>query len=156
MGPCVTPQLIPVGSKALIVKLFVLNFSLQLTSGRPTASHRLHSFFLSHFLIPFNMGFTSRHPRYTIAGIVGLFVTILVFVNSEPSHMSRPYPPRLRGQNGLHHPPGYVEEQIKLSESYYQKSLKERQGLIQKWGPSPSQVNPFPSNGEFYTLCPSL
>jgi len=30
------------------------------------------------------MGFTARHPRYTIALIVLLFVSILIFANSDP------------------------------------------------------------------------
>ena len=92
------------------------------------------------------MGFTARHPRYTIALVVLLFVTVLLFINSDPSS-NRPYP------LSFHEHPGYVDEQIKISEAYYQESLKERQNLIAKWGPSPSQVDPFPSKGEFYTLC---
>jgi hypothetical protein len=103
------------------------------------------------------MGFTARHPRYTIALIVLLFVSVLIFANSDPSpdYLSRPYPITFR-KGGLPPPPGYVEDQIKTSEAYYQESLKERQKLITKWGPSPSQVDAFPSNGEFYTLCKQM
>lgn len=88
------------------------------------------------------MAFASRHLRYIIAGVVTFLVTI--FLLSEPPRVTR-----------LSRMFGSVEEQIELSESYYQNSLKERNNLIRKWGPSPSQVDSFPSNGEFYTLCPS-
>lgn len=88
------------------------------------------------------MAFASRHFRYIIAGVVTFLVTI--FLLSEPPRVTR-----------LSRMFGSVEEQIELSESYYQNSLKERNNLIRKWGPSPSQVDSFPSNGEFYTLCPS-
>ena len=49
-------------------------------------------------------------------------------------------------------PAGYVEDQIKLSESYYQETLEERQQLIARWGPSPSQLQSFPTNVAEYTL----
>jgi hypothetical protein len=88
-----------------------------------------------------------------------LFVSILFFANSGPSpgYLSRPYPLAFRKHgDGPPPPPGYVEDQIKASEAYYQASLKERQKLITKWGPSPSQVDAFPSHGEFYTLCEKM
>ncbi|KZP34203.1 hypothetical protein FIBSPDRAFT_719945 [Athelia psychrophila] len=94
------------------------------------------------------MGFTSRHPRYTMALIVGLFVSVLVFANSDPpmhGHQ-RPYPPSFnKGRTSM-------EDQIHLSEEYYNLALGERQRMITKWGPSPSDIDPFPSSGEFYTL----
>lgn len=101
------------------------------------------------------MGFAARHPRYTIALIVLFFITILFFANSDspPGFLSRPYPLSFSHRHGgPHTPPGYVEDQIKLSEGYYQESLKERQQLITQWGPSPSQVEGFPAHGEYYTL----
>ena len=103
------------------------------------------------------MGFTARHPRYTMALIMLLFISVLIFANSEPSprYLPRPYPLSFP-KHGEGLPPGYVEDQIKTSEAYYQESLKERQKLITKWGPSPSQVAAFPSNGEFYTLCKQM
>lgn len=101
------------------------------------------------------MGFAARHPRYTIALVVLLFVSFLVLMNSDSSSVSRPYPISFHehGHGHGYPPPGYVEEQINRSEAYYQESLKERQKLITKWGPSPSEVEAFPSKGEFYTLC---
>jgi len=103
------------------------------------------------------MGFTARHPRYATALIILLFISILIFANFEPSpqYLPRPYPLSFP-KHGERLPPGYVEDQIKTSEAYYQESLKERQKLITKWGPSPSQVAAFPSNGEFYTLCKQM
>jgi hypothetical protein len=104
------------------------------------------------------MGFAARHPRYTIALIVLFFVTVLFFANSDSSstYLSRPYPLAFHKQADTLPPhPGNVDDQIRASEMYYQESLKERQKLITKWGPSPSQVDAFPSNGEFYTLCKS-
>jgi len=100
------------------------------------------------------MGFAARHPRYTIALVVLLFVSFLVLMNSDSSSVSRPYPISFHehGHGHGYPPPGYVEEQINRSEAYYQESLKERQKLITKWGPSPSEVEAFPSKGEFYTL----
>lgn len=105
------------------------------------------------------MGFPARHPRYTIALVVLLFVSVLVFSNSDssPAYLSRPYPLAFRKHGDRPPPsPGYVEDQIRTSEAYYQASLKERQKLITKWGPSPSQVDAFPSHGEFYTLCKNM
>ena len=98
------------------------------------------------------MGFAARHPRYTIAIIILLFISILVFVNSDASshgYLPRPYPLSIRGRP----PPGFVEDQVKTSEAHYQEILKERQKLIAKYGPTPSQVDSFPTHGEFYTLC---
>ena len=100
------------------------------------------------------MGFVSRHPRYTMALIVGLFVSVLFFANSEPSmrvHHRRPYPVAVNSKR----PPqfgGSVEDQIALSEGYYELALDERRAMIKKWGPA-DKIDPFPSSGEFYTLC---
>lgn len=95
------------------------------------------------------MGFSARHPRYTIALVVLLFISVLFFANSD----SPPSLSRFRQNHGNHRPPTpNVEDQIKLSESYYQETLKERQQLIAHWGPSSSQVEGFPTHGEYYTL----
>jgi len=94
----------------------------------------------------------SRHPRYTIALVFILFVTILYFTNvnfgpelsfSEESSLSS----KSHSGKGVS-----VEEQIKINEMYYQEHLKNREALITKWGPTREQVEAFPIHDEFYTL----
>ncbi|KAF7979842.1 hypothetical protein HWV62_40585 [Athelia sp. TMB] len=118
----------------------------------PPPPHTPTPTYAPYYTEPFNMGFVSRHPRYTIALIVGAFVSVLVFANGEPARTHRrPYPVAVRGKR----PPqfgGGVEDQIALSEGYYELALDERRAMIAKWGPA-AQIDPFPSSGEFYTLC---
>ncbi|EGO25988.1 hypothetical protein SERLADRAFT_388764 [Serpula lacrymans var. lacrymans S7.9] len=98
------------------------------------------------------MALYSRHPRFTIALLVLIFIFVLLFANSgSPDMLERPYPVALSKTTSL--PPGFfVQEQLKLNEAHYQDMLEQRQGLIAKWGPTAEKVDPFPSNGEFYTL----
>lgn len=97
------------------------------------------------------MGFSSRHPRYTVALVVFFFVSVLILANLPPSRdfRHRLYPPSYHNRLPTHS----VEDQIQLSETHYKFSLAERQKLIHKYGPSPSQIESFPSHGEYYTLC---
>ena len=99
-------------------------------------------------------GFHIHHHRYTITLIIVLGLTVLLLMNAylQPVHLPLPHenlPFHAHGRLSS----GNVEDQIKLSESYYQDSLKERQKLITKMGPLPSQIDAFPSHGEFYILC---
>lgn len=47
---------------------------------------------------------------------------------------------------------GSLEVKLAYQEDLYQDYLKERQGLIKKWGPMIDQVQTFPHNGQFYTM----
>lgn len=47
---------------------------------------------------------------------------------------------------------GRLETKLAYQEDQYQDYLKDRQGLIKKWGPSIEQVKTFPHNGQFYTM----
>lgn len=47
---------------------------------------------------------------------------------------------------------GSLEVKLAYQEEQYQDYLKERQGLIKKWGPTIDQVKTFPHNGQFYTM----
>ncbi len=47
---------------------------------------------------------------------------------------------------------GSLEVKLAYQEDQYQDYLKERQGLIKKWGPTIDQVKTFPHNGQFYTM----
>lgn len=47
---------------------------------------------------------------------------------------------------------GPLSVQLAYQEDQYQDYLKDRQGLIKKWGPTIEQVQTFPHNGQFYTM----
>ena len=47
---------------------------------------------------------------------------------------------------------GTLDVKLAYQEDQYQEYLKDRQGLIQKWGPTIDQVQTFPHNGQFYTM----
>ncbi|KAG6380486.1 methyltransferase domain-containing protein [Boletus reticuloceps] len=86
----------------------------------------------------------SRHPRFTIALLGLIFISILLFANSEPHDP-------LFNSAGLHRG-GSLAQSLAVEEVRYQKFLDRRQDLIRKWGPTPDKIDPFPSHGEFYTL----
>lgn len=97
-----------------------------------------------------------RHPRYFLmVCVMGLVTLFLVFhsANGLPEEFPEPrsYPLAFRGKQA---PLGYVQDQIRISETRYRASLEERKGMISKWGLT--KVDPFPSHGEFYTLCMSV
>ncbi|KDQ55720.1 hypothetical protein JAAARDRAFT_159072 [Jaapia argillacea MUCL 33604] len=98
------------------------------------------------------MTFYARHPRYSIFLIVCLFITLLMFFNSSPGGpdggAGRAYPFQRRPPTKALH----TEEVIDMTESSYREALRERQRMIRKWGPTPRDVDAFPSHGEFYTL----
>ncbi|EPQ57149.1 hypothetical protein GLOTRDRAFT_58317 [Gloeophyllum trabeum ATCC 11539] len=99
------------------------------------------------------MSFFNRHPRYTIALVVCLFVLVIILFNSDSAGPGGPSAYRFRGQRRPPPPPGlYTEDVVAMNEAAYQESLKERQKLIAKYGPTASSVEAFPSHGEFYTL----
>ncbi|KAG8214141.1 hypothetical protein J3R82DRAFT_10907 [Butyriboletus roseoflavus] len=92
------------------------------------------------------MALHSRHPRFTIALLVLIFISVLLFANSEPDDL-------LFGQVGFHRSAGrYLAESLRIEEEQYQKMLDQRQDLIKKWGPTADKIDPFPSHGEYYTL----
>jgi len=101
------------------------------------------------------VAFTSRHPRYTIALVVILFITILYYINADQSSFDfseRPFHGPPKGQSH----PGTLgmstRNEIRISEAVYKEHLKNRQGLIKKFGPTISDIESFPTHGEFYTL----
>jgi len=97
-----------------------------------------HSFKFSWFN---TMALYTRHPRFTAALLVLIVISLYMFT-SDPSF--RPVTFNLHG--------GPLVETLALEEVYYDKMLQQRQELIKKWGPTSDKVDPFPSNGEFYTL----
>ncbi|TFK54561.1 hypothetical protein OE88DRAFT_1624747 [Heliocybe sulcata] len=98
------------------------------------------------------MSFFNRHPRYTISLIVALFVLVLILFNSD-SGAPGPNGYRFRGYGRPPPPPSlYAEDAVAMNEARYQDALKERQTLIQKYGPTASKVEAFPTNGDFYTM----
>lgn len=81
-----------------------------------------------------NMALYSRHPRFTIALLVLIFISVLLFANSEPD--DPPFSPVgfTRG--------GALVESLRVEESRYQRMLDQRQDLIRKWGPTPDKIDP--------------
>ncbi|KAG9316855.1 hypothetical protein JVU11DRAFT_2927 [Chiua virens] len=90
------------------------------------------------------MALYSRHPRFTIALLVLIFISVLLFANSEPHDPLINSAGAYRGAS--------LAESLKVEEFYYQKMLEGRRDLVRKWGPTPDKIDPFPSHGEFYTL----
>jgi hypothetical protein len=87
----------------------------------------------------------SRHPRFTITLLVLVFLSVLLFANSESSHDSLLSAMAFRQNTDL-------VETLREEEFLYNKMLHLRQELIKKWGPTPEQVVPFPPRDDFYTL----
>lgn len=82
--------------------------------------------------------------RKTVALVAGFIISALLLANwLDYAHL--PYAPWPR--------PHHTEDQIRMSEGYYDLALGERQNLIKKWGPTVERVVSFPRNGEHYTLC---
>jgi len=90
------------------------------------------------------MALYSRHPRFTIALLVIIFISVLFFANSD-LHDPRITSVGFRRGGGL-------AQTLAFENLQYQKTLSQRQDLIKKWGPTPDKIDPFPSHGEFYTL----
>lgn len=80
------------------------------------------------------MALYSRHPRFTITLLVLIFVSVLLFANSEPRDP-------LFGSVGFHRG-GSLVESLTIEEVQYQKMLNQRQDLIRKWGPTPDKIDP--------------
>lgn len=101
---------------------------------------------LTRHLCLLTMAAFARHPRYTIALVFILFITILYFANvnfSDGQLFSDDYP--LSKSKSKNRPPPpqalYTEDKIKLSETYYREHLKNRKGLINKYGPTVDKVD---------------
>lgn len=87
-------------------------------------------------LIPFSMALYSRHPRFTIALLILVFISVLLFANSEPDDS-------LFGSVGIHRLGGnYLAESLRIEEEHYQKMLDLRQDLVRKWGPTADKIDP--------------
>ncbi|KAH7916618.1 methyltransferase domain-containing protein [Hygrophoropsis aurantiaca] len=91
------------------------------------------------------MALYARHPRFTISLLILIFISLLLFANSG-SHESFINPLSLQRSNSL------LRDQLRIDEVFYNRMLEQRKALVKKWGPTPDKVDPFPSNGEFYTL----
>lgn len=62
------------------------------------------------------------------------------------------FPPVRPGADNWDGVYGPLEVQLAYQEEQYQDYLKDRQGLIKKWGPTINDVQTFPHNGQFYTM----
>ena len=76
-----------------------------------------------------------RHPRYALSVLV-ILVTTFYFLN--PYETSQPLlaPPPSVASHNEHDLPTRMER----AETIYNKVLRDRQGLIRKFGPTPSDV----------------
>lgn len=83
------------------------------------------------------MALYSRHPRFTIALFILIFVSVILFANSD-SHDS---PFSFRRHDAL-------AEALRIEEEYYQKMIVRRHQLIKKWGPTADRIIK-------YVVCPS-
>ena len=80
------------------------------------------------------MALYSHHPRFTIALLVLIFISVLLFANSEPHDP-------LSGSAGFNRG-GSLAESLRFEEVQYQKMLDLRQDLIRKWGPTADKIDP--------------
>ena len=76
----------------------------------------------------------NRHPRFTIALLVLIFISVLLFANSDPNG-------QLFNTVGLNQAGGLAAS-LTTEEVQYQKMLSQRQDLIRKWGPTPDKIDP--------------
>ncbi|EIM81205.1 uncharacterized protein STEHIDRAFT_172201 [Stereum hirsutum FP-91666 SS1] len=105
-----------------------------------------------------------KYSRSALTIVAGVCFTALVYLSSP---YSPPPPPAFfRSGPGPHRPwglgfgfgeggsrgPSLLKRWLWEEDERYQESVRERQELIEKWGPGEGQVDPFPSHGEFYTL----
>lgn len=80
------------------------------------------------------MAIWQRHPRYFIFVAV---VLVLTFITLGPVPLpGRGEPLVVYGTVGDHNLP----ERIERSERIYQKTLKDREGLIKQFGPTPDDI----------------
>ncbi|KAG0707049.1 methyltransferase domain-containing protein [Suillus ampliporus] len=86
------------------------------------------------------MALYARHPRFTVALLVLIFISLLMFASDTSL---RPV--------AFHRSRGALPE-IALDDMHYSEMLQQRQQLIRKWGPTPDKVEAFPMHGEYYTL----
>ncbi|KAF5365003.1 hypothetical protein D9757_011434 [Collybiopsis confluens] len=97
-----------------------------------------------------------RHPRYSIVLFVILIATSFILIlsgsidNPDSSLYHRP-----------HHNPSAtimslnddIEQRLERSEKYYNKALKDRKALLDRFGPRPEDVVTFPDHDKPYTIC---
>ena len=80
------------------------------------------------------MTLCSRHPRFTIALSILIFVSVLLFANSD-LHV------RLLNSMGFRRGGG-LAELLNIEDMHYQKMLDQRQDFVKKWGPTADKINP--------------
>ena len=72
-------------------------------------------------------GLWQRHPRYTMLVVVALITTFYLLVPAGP-----PRPFHLRDNS--------LQSRLEHSKAIYSKVLKDRKGLIKKFGPQPKDI----------------
>lgn len=72
-----------------------------------------------------------RHPRYSL---LSGFLLLSTFLLLASQHV--PPPPPLIVNYGMDN----LEERLDRAEVIYQRTLRDRQGLIQRFGPTPDKV----------------
>lgn len=82
-----------------------------------------------------------RNSRFTLCILVIVVISFLFFARSD-HHLALPLPFSDRT----------LREKLMIEEYHYNRMLEGRAKLIEKWGPTPDKVDPFPSHGEFYTI----
>ncbi|KZP04144.1 hypothetical protein FIBSPDRAFT_904496 [Athelia psychrophila] len=91
-----------------------------------------------------------RHPRYTLSVLVIIVTTVLFlspFQTSAPGPAPAPAPASSATLgDAAQSENDYLSTRLELSETIYHKIVQARQGLIRKFGPTPSEVAMFPAN----------
>ncbi|EJD03272.1 uncharacterized protein FOMMEDRAFT_20423 [Fomitiporia mediterranea MF3/22] len=82
-----------------------------------------------------------RHPRYSLFSAVALLVTFLLLASQHA-----PPPPMII--DNFTTSAGDLQARLDHAESVYQKMLRQRQGLVKKFGPTPDKVVMFPPDKE--------
>jgi hypothetical protein len=82
------------------------------------------------------MALYARHPRFTVALLILIFISLVMFASDSASLGS------VRSAAFGKSRDAALAEALASQEMYYEEMLQRRQQLIKKWGPTPDQVDP--------------
>ncbi|EMD32703.1 hypothetical protein CERSUDRAFT_87731 [Gelatoporia subvermispora B] len=94
--------------------------------------------------MPFPLTVFQRHPRYALA-LAAVVLTAFWYLSPYEAAPSLYHPPL--DTTGLPRDPD-LRNRIARSERIYQRTIEQRQELIKKWGPTPTDIVMFPPDHE--------
>lgn len=82
------------------------------------------------------MALYARHPRFTVALLILIFISLVMFASDSTSFSS------VRSIAFSKSRDAALAEVLALEETHYEEIVQRRQQLIKKWGPTPDKVDP--------------